>query len=153
MSKRSPKFIPANSSAVNEKFINYIMERGKKSVARTIFNEALEIIKERKGPKIDPREVFEKALINVTPLLEVRPKRVGGAVYQVPIEVTPRRQEALSMRWILTATRSRKGKKMAEKLADELIEASEGLGAAIKKKDDVHRMAEANRAFAHFARY
>lgn len=153
MAKRSPRYIPDNSKDLNEKFINYIMERGKKSVARGIFNNSLEVIKKRKGGKVNPQEVFEKALTNASPTLEVRPKRVGGAVYQVPIEVPPRRKQALSMRWILDGARKRKGKIMAEKLADELIEASEGAGAAVKKKDDVHRMAEANRAFAHFARY
>jgi len=153
MAKKSPKFVPADSNALCEKFINYIMERGKKSVARRIFNDAMKIIKERKGGKVDPKEIFTKAVVNVTPTIEVRPKRVGGAVYQVPCEVTPRRQNALSLRWLLGAARDRSGKPMAERLADEILEASEGQGVAMKKKEEVHRMAEANRAFAHFARY
>ncbi len=153
MAKQSPKFVPANSTALCEKFINYIMERGKKSTARRIFNDAMAIIKERKGGKTDPKEVFVKAITNITPTVEVRPKRVGGAVYQVPVEVTPKRRDSLSLRWLLGAAKSGKGKPMAERLAMEILEASEGQGAAVKKKEDVHRMAEANRAFAHFARY
>lgn len=153
MSKKSPKFVSADSNALCEKSINYIMERGKKSVARRIFNDALNIIKERKGGKVDPKEIFMKAVANVTPTIEVRPKRVGGAVYQVPSEVTPKRQNALSLRWLLGAAKGGKGKPMAERLADEILLASEGQGAAMKKKEEVHRMAEANRAFAHFARY
>lgn len=152
MAKRSPRYIPENSNDLNEKFINYIMQNGKKSVARRIFNDALKKVKE-KNPKENPQAVFEKALSNVAPMLEVRPKRVGGAVYQVPIEVPPRRKQALAMRWILTAARSKKGSTMSDRLAAEFIEAGEGTGAAVKKKEDMHRMAEANRAFAHFARY
>ncbi|MDP2664039.1 MAG: 30S ribosomal protein S7 [bacterium] len=131
------------------KFINKVMERGKKTVARKIVYRALDIIKEK--TKKEPLEVFEKALENASPLLEVKSKRVGGATYQVPREVRGDRRLALATRWILTAARSKKGKPMAEKLAEELISAANNEGSAIKKKEDTHRMAEANRAFAHFA--
>ena len=131
------------------KFINKVMERGKKTVARKIVYRTLDIIKEK--TKKEPLEVFEKALENASPLLEVKPKRVGGATYQVPREVRGDRRLALATRWILTAARSKKGKPMAEKLAEELISAANNEGSAIKKKEDTHRMAEANRAFAHFA--
>ena len=131
------------------KFINKVMERGKKTVARKIVYRTLDIIKEK--TKKEPLEIFEKALENASPLLEVKPKRVGGATYQVPREVRGDRRLALATRWILTAARSKKGKPMAEKLAEELISAANNEGSAIKKKEDTHRMAEANRAFAHFA--
>ncbi len=126
------------------------MQRGKKSVARRIFSDALEVIKTR--TKDDPMEVFNKAILNATPLVEVRPKRVAGSVYQVPVEVTPRRQQALSIRWILTAARDRKGMPMSQKLALELLDASSEQGGAIKKKQDVVKMAQANKAFAHLAK-
>ena len=131
------------------KFINQVMKRGKKTVARKIVYRALDIIKEK--TKKEPVEVFERALENASPLLEVKPKRVGGATYQVPREVRGDRRLALATRWILTAARSKKGKPMAAKLAEELISAANNEGSAIKKKEDTHRMAEANRAFAHFA--
>lgn len=153
MTKQSPKFVPAKSNQLNERFINYIMKDGKKTIARKSFNDAFKIIEEKQGGKVKAQEVFEKAITNVSPILEIKPKRVGGAVYQVPVEVPTERKQALAMRWILIAARSRKGKPISEKLAEELLEAAEGLGAAVKKKDDVHRMAEANRAFAHFARF
>ncbi len=131
------------------KFINQVMKRGKKTVARKIVYRALDTIKEK--TKKEPVEVFEKALENASPLLEVKSKRVGGATYQVPREVRGDRRLALAMRWILIAARSKKGKPMAAKLAEEIISAANNEGSAIKKKEDTHRMAEANRAFAHFA--
>ncbi len=132
------------------RFINYVMKDGKKSTAERVVYAALEKVKET--TKDDPLKVFEKAMENVSPLLEVASKRVGGANYQVPREVRPERRFILAVRWIIDAARSKKGKPMAEKLADELIAASKNEGSAIKKKQDTHRMAEANRAFAHFAR-
>jgi len=143
-------YIPKNSDFLMEKFICCLMHDGKKSTARKIFNDALSILKTR--TKEEPLDVFNKALLNATPLVEVRPKRIAGAVYQVPTEVTPKRQQSLSIRWILTAARSRKGVPMAEKLAAELLEASAEQGAAIKKKEDVYKMAQANKAYAHFAK-
>jgi small subunit ribosomal protein S7 len=131
------------------KLVNQIMKEGKKVTARKIVHEAFEIIKER--TKKDPLEIFEQALKNATPLVEVKSKRVGGATYQVPREVAQDRGFALAVRWIITAARSKKGKPMAEKLAEELIGAAKNEGSAIKKKEDTHRMAEANRAFAHFS--
>jgi len=132
------------------RFINYVMKDGKKSTAERVVYAALE--KVGKATKEDPIKVFEKALENVSPLLEVASKRVGGANYQVPREVRPERRFILSVRWIIGAARAKKGKPMADKLAEELIAAAKGEGNAIKKKQDTHRMAEANRAFAHFAR-
>jgi small subunit ribosomal protein S7 len=137
-----------NSVAVAQ-FINHIMKKGKKSVARKIVYDAFDIIKEK--TKKDPLEVFEKAIENAAPMLEVKPKRVGGATYQVPMEVKGNRKVALAIRWIIGASRGKKGKPMKEKLAEELILTLNNEGAAIKKKEDMHRMAEANRAFAHFA--
>ncbi|OGJ53837.1 30S ribosomal protein S7 [Candidatus Peribacteria bacterium RIFCSPHIGHO2_02_FULL_49_16] len=142
-------YIPANSNPVIEKFINCLMMQGKKSIARRIFWDALHMMKTR--TKDDPLDVFQKALLNVTPLIEVRPKRMGGAVYQVPTEVTPKRQQSLSMRWIITAARDRKGMPMSQKLALEFLDAGNEQGAAFKKKEDVLRMAQANKAFAHLA--
>jgi len=132
------------------KFINYIMTRGKKTVAQKIVYTCFEIIKER--TKQDPRHVFNKALKQVSPLLEIRGRRVGGANYQIPFQVRGERRFALGCRWLIVAVRSRRGKPMAEKLADEIIDASKGEGTAVKKRAEVHRMAEANKAFAHFAR-
>ncbi len=140
---------PVYDSVVVAKFINRIMERGKKTVARKIVYQSLEIIKEK--TKKEALEVFEEAISNVSPMLEVKSKRVGGAVYQVPREVRGDRKLTLAMRWISNAARAKKGKPMKEKLAQELMEAANNEGAAIKKKNDTHRMAEANRAFAHFA--
>ena len=130
------------------KLINKVMKRGKKSVARKIVYQAFEEIKNK--TKKEPLEIFEKAIQNTSPLVEVKSKRVGGATYQVPREVKGDRKQALAMRWILDAAKSKKGKPMREKLAEELMEAAENKGAAIKKKENTHRMAEANRAFAHF---
>jgi len=131
------------------KLINYVMERGKKSTAQAVIYDCFAIMSEK--TKQDPMAIFDKAMKNVTPILEVRSRRVGGANYQVPVEVRGDRKLTLAYRWLLIAARDRKGKPMAEKLADELIAASENQGDAIKKKEDVLRMAEANRAFAHFA--
>ncbi len=132
-----------------EKLINYIMERGKKNAARKIVYGAFEIIKE--DAKKDPIEIYEEALKNVGPLTEIRSKRVGGANYQVPHEVRPERRLALALRWMIEAAGSKKGKPMAIKLSEELLAAAKNEGDAVKKREMVHRMAEANRAFAHFA--
>ncbi|MDE2071216.1 MAG: 30S ribosomal protein S7 [Patescibacteria group bacterium] len=133
-----------------EKFINSVMWDGKKSTARKVVYDAFDIIKE-KAKVENPVELFDTAVRNVGPQMEIRSRRVGGANYQVPREVRPERKQALAYRWILTAARGGKGKPMAEKLAAELIAAANNEGAAIKKKEDTHRMAEANKAFAHFA--
>ncbi|MFC6670903.1 30S ribosomal protein S7 [Marinobacterium aestuariivivens] len=130
------------------KFINHLMVSGKKSVAEKIVYGALDKIQER--TKADPLEVFEKALETVQPMVEVKSRRVGGATYQVPVEVRPSRRNALAMRWLVEYSRKRGEKSMALRLAGELIDASEGRGAAVKKREDVHRMAEANKAFAHY---
>jgi small subunit ribosomal protein S7 len=124
------------------------MRHGKKSTAFRIVYDSFDIIEERS--KKPPLDVFEQALKNVTPLLEVRPRRVGGATYQIPIEVRVERRMSLAIRWLLQSTSQRPGKSMAEKLASELMDAAAGQGASIKKRDDTHRMAEANRAFAHY---
>jgi small subunit ribosomal protein S7 len=133
-----------------EKFINSVMWDGKKSTARKVVYDALDILKEKTKAE-NPLEVFETAIRNVGPAMEIRSRRVGGANYQVPREVRPERKNALAFRWILLAARSAKGKPMAEKLANELMAAANNEGSAIKKKDDTLRMAEANKAFAHFA--
>ena len=131
------------------RFINHVMRQGKKSIARKIVYDAFNIIKEK--TKKEPLEVFELAIENVSPLMEVKSKRIGGAVYQVPREVRGERKLSLAIRWLVGAARVKKGKSMKEKLAEELIAAANNEGAAVKKKNDTHRMAEANRAFAHFA--
>ena len=131
------------------KFMNVIMEGGKKAVAERIIYGALELI-EKKNPDKDPLEAFVVAINNVKPMVEVKSRRVGGANYQVPVEVRPVRRLALSMRWIKEAARKRGEKSMAQRLANELLEATEGRGGAMKKRDEVHRMAEANKAFSHF---
>ena len=128
--------------------INRLMVKGKKSTATRVVYQAFDLMSERSGK--DPVEMFEQAIKNISPRLEVKPRRVGGATYQVPIEVMPSRRISLAMRWLLAAARGRSGKTMAEKLAGELADASNSTGAAIKKKEDTHRMAEANRAFAHY---
>ena len=130
------------------RFINCIMLDGKKSVAEKIFYGALDLAAERL--KMDAKEVYEKAMQNVRPLVEVRPRRVGGATYQVPTEVNPERAQALAVRWILNNSRSRKGMPMVERLAREFSDACKGEGGAVKKRDETHRMAEANKAFAHY---
>ncbi len=136
-----------NSIQVSQ-IINRVMKGGKKSVAQRIMYDALDIVGERS--KQPPLEVLEKAVNNVTPMIEVKPRRVGGSTYQIPIEVSRHRQTSLSLRWLLNAARSRPGKSMAERLANEVLDASRETGAAFKKKEDTHRMAEANRAFAHY---
>jgi small subunit ribosomal protein S7 len=133
-----------------EKFINYIMWSGKKETARKVMYQSLDIVKEKTGNP-NPLEIFDLALRNTGPLTEVRSKRIGGANYQVPVEVRAERRLALAMRWIRDAARGGKGRPMHLKLADEIIAASKNEGAAIKKKEDTHKMAEANKAFAHFA--
>jgi small subunit ribosomal protein S7 len=149
--KQSPMHVPENSQPDLEKFISYVMLHGKKSLARQIMKDCFEIIAKR-GYK-EPHQTFQRAVSNVTPLLEVRAKRIGGSVYQIPVEVTPKRQTSLAYRWILGAAKSKKGSPLAKRLADEFIEAAEGMGSAVKKKEDVFKMAQANKAFAHFARY
>jgi small subunit ribosomal protein S7 len=129
-------------------FVNRMMHGGKQSTARRVLYDALELVEER--AKRDPIEIFEQALRNVTPILEVKPRRVGGSTYQVPVEVEPHRALSLAIRWILASSRGRGGRSMAEKLASELMEAATGQGNAIKKKEETHRMAEANRAFASY---
>jgi len=140
---------PLYQSELVSKFINQVMRRGKKNVARKIVYGAFEMVKEK--TKKEPLEIFEKALENVGPSLEVRPRRVGGATYQVPMEVKEERRITLAMRWIILAAKMKKGKPMKEKLAEELIAASKNEGWAVRKKEETHRMAEANKAFAHFA--
>jgi len=135
-------------SVTVSRFINRIMKCGKKSLAARIVYDTLNIVEER--TKRSPLEVMEEAMRNVSPVLEVKPRRVGGSTYQIPVEVPPRRQASLAMRWILAAARSRPGKTMATKLANELIDAARGTGSAVKKREDTHKMAEANRAFAHY---
>lgn len=131
------------------RFINQIMTQGKKTIAQKIVYNTFDILKER--TKKDPLDIFDKAIKNVTPVLEVRSRRIGGANYQIPIEVRSERSQALAYRWLIGAAKSRQGKPMAERLADEILDASNMQGEAVKKKQDIHRMAEANRAFAHFA--
>lgn len=132
------------------KLINYVMERGKKNAARKIVYDAFELLKE-KGKVENAVELFDAALKNTAPLMEVRSRRVGGANYQVPVEVRPDRRQALSMKWIVLAARSKKGQPMHIKLADEIIAASKNEGEAVKKRENTHKMAEANKAFAHFS--
>ncbi len=132
------------------KFVNYVMEAGKKSTARKVVYQALEFIKEKtKNP--NPLEIFEMALKNTGPTMEVRSRRVGGANYQIPREVRPERRQFLSMKWIIDAARAKKGKAMHKKLAEEIIAASNNEGDAVRKRENTHKMAEANKAFAHFA--
>ncbi|PID41428.1 MAG: 30S ribosomal protein S7 [Proteobacteria bacterium] len=130
------------------KFMNHVMISGKKSVAEKIVYGALSAIEEKS--KGDPMELFEKALENIQPMVEVKSRRVGGATYQVPVEVRPSRQTALAMRWLVDYSRKRGEKSMALRLAGEILDASEGKGAAVKKREDVHKMAEANKAFSHY---
>ena len=149
---RPPKRIPPNDVRYDNlqvaMFINRMMHGGKKSLATRIMYNAMEAMGDR--TKKDPVEVFEAAIRNVAPAVEVKPKRVGGSTYQVPIDVTQERGIALAMRWLIQFARSRNGRSMAEKLANELLDAYNGQGSAVRRKDETHRMAEANRAFAHF---
>ncbi|MDD3926848.1 MAG: 30S ribosomal protein S7 [bacterium] len=139
---------PVYNSQLVGRFINNLMQRGKKSIAEDIFYQSMETIREKSGR--DPIEVFEDAIKNAAPVIEVKSRRVGGATYQVPIEVRPDRRIALAIRWMLGFARKRPGKSMHEKLSGELMDAAQGLGATIKKREDTHKMAEANKAFAHY---
>ena len=153
MYKSTGRFLRPDSKYNNmvlAKFINCLMESGKKTVAEQIVYDAFKILSQRVSDK-DPLEVFETAMNNVKPILEVRSKRVGGQTYQVPVEVQPKRQQALATRWILQAARAKKGRPMSRRLADELLDAYNKQGAAYTTRENVHRMAEANKAFAHFA--
>ncbi len=139
---------PRYHSEVVAKFVNNLMERGKKSLATRVVYDAFSIIEERTNrPAI---EVFEEALKNATPLVEVKPRRVGGATYQIPVEISANRRMALAMRWLIDSSRRRSGRNMAARLASELMDASRNEGTTVKRREDTHRMAEANQAFAHF---
>lgn len=146
--RREPGTDPVYQSQLVEKFVNCLMYEGEKAVARSIVYESLEAIREK--TKDDPLKTFKKALENVKPALEVKSRRVGGANYQVPVEVNRNRQNSLSIRWLIGYARSRGEKSMVEKLTAELMDAANNRGGAIKKRDDTHRMAEANKAFAHY---
>jgi len=146
--KRDVLADPIYNSKLVTKLINRIMIDGKKGVAQTIFYDAMKMIEEKTSK--DPMDVLNQALDNIKPALEVKSRRVGGANYQVPIEVRPDRSQALGLRWLVQYARLRGGHSMAENLANEIIDASEGTGAAVKKREDTHRMAEANKAFAHY---
>lgn len=139
-----PKF----NSRLAAKFINNVMRRGKKSTAEQIFYQALDLIGQRS--KQDPLDVFHKALDNVRPIVEVKSRRVGGATYQVPVEVRSERRDALAMRWLINYSKSRSEKTMVQRLAGELLDASQNRGGSVKKREDTHRMADANKAFAHY---
>ena len=146
--KRDVLADPIYNSKLVTKLINTIMVDGKKGVAQTILYDAFEMVKEKTNK--EPMEVFEKALANIKPALEVKSRRVGGANYQLPVEVRADRSQALGLRWLVNYARLRNGHTMAENLANEIIDASNGVGAAVKKREDMHRMAEANKAFAHY---
>ena len=146
--RRIPLADPVYNSVDISKFINRIMRRGKKSLAEKIFYATMERIKERTNE--DPIAIFQKAMTNATPLLEVKARRIGGSTYQVPIDVKPDRGVALASQWIIEAARKRGGKSMIEKLTNEILDASNSMGAAVKKKEDTHKMAEANKAFVHY---
>ena len=149
--KRTVKPDPKYNSITVTKFINFLMERGKKSIAQKIVYEAMATLEEKK--KGNALKLFEQVVETVKPQVEVRSRRVGGANYQVPITVPANRQNALTFRWIITAAKARKGGSMQERLSAEMLDILDGVGGAMKKKEDVHRMAEANKAFAHFARF
>ncbi len=139
---------PIYKSKVVAKLINTVMKDGKKGIAQTIVFEAFDIVKSKTNK--DPLEVFNAAMENIMPQVEVKSRRVGGSNYQVPVEVTPARRQALGLKWLVKYSRERGGKGMADNLANEIIDASNGTGAAVKKREDTHRMAEANKAFAHY---
>jgi len=149
-SKAQLKPDPRFGSKLVSKFVNCLMHDGKKSVAQRVFYEAMELI-EKRLPNENPLDVFNRAVDNVMPVIEVRSKRVGGATYQVPMQVRKNRQQTLAIRWLLLSAREKKGRPMAIKLSDELLAAYNREGAAISKRENVHRMADANKAFAHFA--
>ena len=146
--KRVPTPDPVYDSQLVQRFINRMMQRGKRSTAQNLLYTALDIIKEK--TKQEPLEVFNKAVKNVTPLVEVKARRVGGSTYQGPIEVKTSRGVALATQWIITNSRKRSGRSFSERLSQELMDAANGTGASVKKKDDTHKMAEANKAFAHY---
>ncbi|MCR4403399.1 MAG: 30S ribosomal protein S7 [Firmicutes bacterium] len=146
--QREPVPDPVFQNVLAAQMINKLLLRGKKGVAESIFYGAMDIVREKTGK--EPVEVFERAVKNVMPVLEVRPRRVGGSTYQVPVEVRPERRTALALRWLVQNARARAERGMAEKLAAEILDASAGQGASVKKKEDTHRMAEANKAFAHY---
>ncbi len=153
--KHVPLPDPKFSSVKYAKFINYLMERGKKTTSQKIFYSALDIVEEKmKDQEVtDARQIFDTALKNVSPIMEIKGRRIGGSNYQVPMEVQEPRRTALGMKWMIAAARARKGAPMATKLAQEIVDAFNKIGAAVKKREDTHRMAEANKAFAHFARF
>ena len=148
ISKRDVLPDPIYGSKLVTKLVNNIMLDGKKGVAQKIVYDAFEIVKEKTGN--DPLETFQKALENIMPALEIKARRVGGATYQVPIDVRPERRQTLGLRWLINYSRARGEKKMADRLAGEIIDASNNTGASVKKREDTHKMAEANKAFAHF---
>ena len=148
IAKRVPAPDAVYASQTIQRFIHRMMQRGKKSTAQRLFYDSLDLVKER--TKADPMEVFNKALKNVTPLVEVKARRVGGSTYQVPVEVKQSRGGALATAWIIGNSRKRGGRSFAERLSAELIDASNGTGASVRKKDETHKMAEANKAFAHY---
>lgn len=153
MRKRKPKLRviapdPRYSDPMVTQFVNNMMLRGKKSTAYQIFYDAMDLVKDR--TKMDEHQVWKKALNNVMPQVEVRSRRIGGATFQIPTEIRAKRKISIGMKWMINFSRQRSGKGMAEKLAQEVIAASKGEGAAVKRKEDMHRMAESNRAFAHF---
>jgi small subunit ribosomal protein S7 len=148
--KHPPEPDPVYNSVLVSKFISNIMGLGKKSTARRLFYDSLALIEKRNKGEEPPVKVFERAIQNTLPTLEVKSRRVGGSTYQVPVEVRPERRYALAMRWLISFAKHRAGKSFPEKLANELMDAAKGAGSAIKKRDDMHRMAEANRAFAQY---
>ena len=141
---------PHYNNLILARFINRVMLKGKKSVAQRVVYTALDLVREES--RRDPMEIFDQAMRNVTPAVEVKPRRIGGATYQVPTELRPNRSEALAMRWIIRGARGRKGMPMRRSLANEFMEASRGEGLAVRRKEELHRMAEANRAFVHYRR-
>jgi small subunit ribosomal protein S7 len=146
--RREVQTDPKYNSELVARFINRLMNRGKKSLATRIMYDAFDIMEERSHR--NPLELFHQAVENATPILEVRPRRVGGATYQIPVEVRPERRTSLAIRWLIRSAQSRKGRPLAERLADELMDAARMTGSTVKKKEDTHKMAEANRAFAHY---
>ncbi|MBI1271709.1 30S ribosomal protein S7 [bacterium] len=146
--KRVPSPDPVFESQLVQRFVNRMMQRGKRSTAQKLLYTAMDIIKEK--TKQEPLEIFNKAVKNVTPLVEVKARRVGGSTYQVPIEVKQSRGVALATQWIITNSRKRSGRSFSERLSAELMDAANGTGASVKKRDDTHKMAEANKAFAHY---
>lgn len=148
IAKRVPPPDPIFQSQLIQRFVHRMMQRGKKSTAQRLFYDALNLVKDR--TKQEPMEIFNKAVKNVTPLVEVKARRVGGSTYQVPIEVKTSRGVALATAWIITNSRKRGGRSFAERLSAELIDAANGAGASVRKRDETHKMAEANKAFAHY---